>query len=622
MATTTNLGITLLEAAQAQKEVTINQALMSLDALSGRHVEDKDLAAPPSSPVAGLLYIVANGATGAWSGKSQKLAYYHQTWRFIAPYAGLRLWVRDEAQYYEFDGTGWVSEASARIGAFSPLLGTSLSGWWDLNDYSTLTIVSTDKISVATDKSGNSNTANQANSFFGPQWSPTKFNSVAPGMYTGGTANLYVAPSSTVNNIFQNGGTLVASVIFTGSGTNQVLVGKTSDSYATSGYFVQFFGSGSLTMRFRHYFTSSNGTWDLTGALALNTPYLIEIYYNASTPTTAPIIRINGVLRTVTNTTAPSGSYVSDASGNLILGNFADGSTYPLLGTLGQVAVFKAAQTEEFATRLRCYLGALSGIHSAPIYVLAGQSNMVGYADATTSSFSFTPHLPTAMRPKIWDGNRFAPLVAGSTNQARNPISMGPELAFGVVQSAIIQQSAYLVKYAAGGTTLAVDWVPNTSYSGQFGLMQYRVDLAVAYLAGQGKIPVIMSFLWAQGETDAQTLSYANNYQTNLTAFAAALKTIAFPKYTLSPNYRFVISGLPAQSTTTLPYLTTVRNAQVTVGAATGNRYFSTLDLTLKTDLIHYDGTGAVNLGTRFARHTDPSFAQATLHDYSNQVTV
>ena len=33
MATTTNLGVTLVEASQSQKEITINQALICLDAM-------------------------------------------------------------------------------------------------------------------------------------------------------------------------------------------------------------------------------------------------------------------------------------------------------------------------------------------------------------------------------------------------------------------------------------------------------------------------------------------------------------------------------------------------------------------------------------------------------------
>jgi hypothetical protein len=107
MATTNNLGITLLEQSQAQKEVTINQAFSVLDAMAAKSVVDKDLTAPPGSPVAGALYIVAASPTGAWTGKATSLAYFDQVWRFITPPVGTRVWVQDESSDYLFNGTAW-----------------------------------------------------------------------------------------------------------------------------------------------------------------------------------------------------------------------------------------------------------------------------------------------------------------------------------------------------------------------------------------------------------------------------------------------------------------------------------------------------------------------------------
>lgn len=109
MATTSNFGITLVDQAQAQKEVTINQAFTALDALVGNQVADKDLATPPGSPTTGVMYIVAAGPTGAWAGKATQLTYYDQIWRFIVPQSGQRVWVADESLHYKFNGTAWVA---------------------------------------------------------------------------------------------------------------------------------------------------------------------------------------------------------------------------------------------------------------------------------------------------------------------------------------------------------------------------------------------------------------------------------------------------------------------------------------------------------------------------------
>lgn len=108
MATTAHLGITLVEQAQASKEVTVNEALMKLDALLNTGAKDKDLATPPVSPAAGDVYIVAASPTGAWAGQAGKVAYYDQLWRFISPREGLTLWVNDEDKAYSYNGTAWV----------------------------------------------------------------------------------------------------------------------------------------------------------------------------------------------------------------------------------------------------------------------------------------------------------------------------------------------------------------------------------------------------------------------------------------------------------------------------------------------------------------------------------
>lgn len=112
MATTTNLGITLVEQSQAQKEVTINQALTCLDAMVGGAVADKDLATPPANPTPGVVYIVAASPTAEWSGKATALAYFDQVWRFITAVNGLRVFVQDESRYYQFNGTAWVGDVA------------------------------------------------------------------------------------------------------------------------------------------------------------------------------------------------------------------------------------------------------------------------------------------------------------------------------------------------------------------------------------------------------------------------------------------------------------------------------------------------------------------------------
>jgi hypothetical protein len=83
MPDTPNLALPLIAAAQAQKHVTHNEALLAIDALVHCAVKDKDLAAPPAAPAEGDRYIVAASPTGAWAGKAGMIAALQDgVWRF------------------------------------------------------------------------------------------------------------------------------------------------------------------------------------------------------------------------------------------------------------------------------------------------------------------------------------------------------------------------------------------------------------------------------------------------------------------------------------------------------------------------------------------------------------
>lgn len=102
------LGLPLLEAAQAQKHVTHNEALLLIDAGVQLSVINRTTAAPPVTPAEGDRYLIAAGATGAWTGHSGKIASFEAAvWRFAAPREGWRLWVQDEDVFLIFNGTLW-----------------------------------------------------------------------------------------------------------------------------------------------------------------------------------------------------------------------------------------------------------------------------------------------------------------------------------------------------------------------------------------------------------------------------------------------------------------------------------------------------------------------------------
>lgn len=128
METTPNLGLPLLETAQAQKELTVNEALGTLDALQAG-ILSHSIATPPGAPSDGDCYIIGPSPTGIWSGLANKLAYYLSGWRFIAPKAGMNLWVQDESGFVHYTGSGWVQSQSRAASRRNAILNGHFAIW-------------------------------------------------------------------------------------------------------------------------------------------------------------------------------------------------------------------------------------------------------------------------------------------------------------------------------------------------------------------------------------------------------------------------------------------------------------------------------------------------------------
>ena len=108
MTDTPRLALPVIEAAQAQKHVTHNDALVLLDCLTQLAVESRVLTAPPASPADGACYIPAAGASGAWSGFDNQLALYSGGgWLRLAPVSGLKAWVKDERLTLTYEDGVW-----------------------------------------------------------------------------------------------------------------------------------------------------------------------------------------------------------------------------------------------------------------------------------------------------------------------------------------------------------------------------------------------------------------------------------------------------------------------------------------------------------------------------------
>jgi hypothetical protein len=114
MARTAQLELPLVAPAQAQKHVTVNEALARLDAAAQLRVVSSALGTPPATAAEGASYLVPAGASGDWAGAVGRIAVRSNGgWTFLTPRAGWRAWDEGIAAPRTFDGSGWIADAVA-----------------------------------------------------------------------------------------------------------------------------------------------------------------------------------------------------------------------------------------------------------------------------------------------------------------------------------------------------------------------------------------------------------------------------------------------------------------------------------------------------------------------------
>lgn len=110
---TPRFSLPLLAVAQAQKEVTHNEALSLLDALLHAAIEGGPLDVPPGGPLEGQCWLVGTAPSGVWAGEAGAVAIWTAGgWRFAAPRAGMRVVRLTDGAWLRCDGSGWSEPAT------------------------------------------------------------------------------------------------------------------------------------------------------------------------------------------------------------------------------------------------------------------------------------------------------------------------------------------------------------------------------------------------------------------------------------------------------------------------------------------------------------------------------
>ena len=110
--TTQRYGLPLLQPAQAQKHVTVNEALMRLDGLVNLVLQSTSAPTPPATATDGQCWGVPFGALGDWAGNAGRIAIRSNGgWVYADPQRGQQAFVRDLGATALWTGSQWASGA-------------------------------------------------------------------------------------------------------------------------------------------------------------------------------------------------------------------------------------------------------------------------------------------------------------------------------------------------------------------------------------------------------------------------------------------------------------------------------------------------------------------------------
>ncbi|AHF94250.1 hypothetical protein OPIT5_09215 [Opitutaceae bacterium TAV5] len=226
---------------------------------------------------------------------------------------------------------------------------------------------------------------------------------------------------------------------------------------------------------------------------------------------------------------------------------------------------------------------AATGAQPLKVFVLAGQSNMVGVRSEITA----LPENLKTENPDIlfFDGQTWAPMKPGNTEAK----GFGPEISFARKIHDAWKEPVGIIKHSKGGSMLASNWSPRSTKENLLAELLARVKAAQA-----AREIEIVGVLWMQGESDAvnekRAALYANNLDLLIERFRSEFN---------NPALLFLCARVnPPEDR--YPTAAIVRKAQEECTYA-HYRLIDCDDLEKVGDNLHYNTRGIIELGNRFA---------------------
>ncbi|BET67666.1 hypothetical protein ASA1KI_25840 [Opitutales bacterium ASA1] len=244
------------------------------------------------------------------------------------------------------------------------------------------------------------------------------------------------------------------------------------------------------------------------------------------------------------------------------------------------------------------HLSRVDSFATLPVYVLAGQSNMVG--NGNNAELPALYDEPTESVIRTW-GTVSATWTNVRPGLGSNERAFGPELGF----ARAMPQRIAIVKVAISASDLAVQWrspsrcdAPAGTPGPAFTLLVDAVREALAGLRDAGESPSLAGVGWIQGESDAFREETALDYAGNLLGFVQDLRTALG-----APSLPFAIARVPISDA--MPHAATVAAAQDLVGRLLPCVAVIPIDDLGTYDGLHYESIGYLELGVRMAGALD-----------------
>lgn len=288
----------------------------------------------------------------------------------------------------------------------------------------------------------------------------------------------------------------------------------------------------------------------------------------------------------------------------------------------------------------------------AKVIVLAGQSNAVGWTYSKNLKTVVTPEEYEKYRAgfdnvKIFYSN--APLQADDAqtktkneNSAFEPVKLGqgrytsledgafgPEIGLAAyLTENYPDETFYIIKDATGGATLHGSWLCPSSLGllekteddiTLYNHLMQKVDDGMAMLKADGVDARILSFIWMQGENDAQ--SYAFDYPALWNNFIGDVTAAFEGKGYLTETGLTTIDGGITQRWTNYDVVNAAKERYAAVGSKAyfvevAHKDWLTYDRD-NTDYAHLDALSMIRLGNEFGK----SFALAYADIYNEKQT-